>query len=81
MLQEPMGGRVVWWGNLTKVGREGFPEDVTLELLSDVRGSEVGKCSGHSRHRKWPIQRPYGRGSPVSGGGRQGPDPQDFVGL
>ena len=33
---------VVGWVNFTKEGREGFPEDVALELLFDVRGSEEG---------------------------------------
>ena len=30
------------WVNFTKEGREGFPEEVALELLFDVRGSEEG---------------------------------------
>ena len=33
---------VVGWVNFTKEGREGFPEEVALELLFDVRGSEEG---------------------------------------
>ena len=33
---------VVGWGNFTEEGREGFPEEVALELLFDVRGTEEG---------------------------------------
>lgn len=38
VLQE---GTLTGWGNLTVGGREGCPEEVTLELLFEVRGSEV----------------------------------------
>lgn len=45
------------WGNLTMGGREGCPEEVTLELLFEVRGNEVaGVGVGGVGGRVWIFQ-------------------------